>query len=108
MINADVVLAGLDGILEVPRTDQATHLSILRLRAKRLRDQIDSQAIEDEPWEYIAHVTEPTSQPFRGTINAWDPVPPPLPATHRRRKAGPWEPVTEPHDADATLHGSLS
>ena len=39
-LNPAVVLAALDNILEPPSTHRMTHLSIMRLRVKRLRDQV--------------------------------------------------------------------
>ena len=43
-INAAVVLAALDNILEPMGTHRGTHLSIMRLRVQRLRDQVAQHA----------------------------------------------------------------
>lgn len=39
-LNPAVVLAALDNILEPMTSHKMTHLSIMRLRVKRLRDQV--------------------------------------------------------------------
>ena len=44
-LNPAVVLAALDNILEPMTTHKMTHLSIMRLRVKRLRDQVEQYVV---------------------------------------------------------------